>query len=274
MYLKDFLFFFGFSLLLSGCAGVKNTEDSFSDAPCTECGEERGNLELEISDKKTYREWNPSVFNQLDSAAVVGVFPALKVEAVASEDCKICHSFSASALDFDLAQVEDSVFKKQLPQMKRFLMVPGVQIPEADSSEMEQFLKDLAKEIFVDEKPLASLEPWMEREGFEQVISRTLPYSLQDKLSFLATSYKVRYISLPVFLQVHLFPNEGKNGAYSFKILYLFFDARYRKLGFLSYSEFYAKTTGKVSAEKDFAKPFAKDLYEMLSTDISEIENH
>ena len=91
------------------------------DTPCEECGKQ-GDIELKITDEKFYREWNREAYSRLDSGAVVGVFPALKVVAKRPEICKMCHSFSADALDFDLAHIEDSLFVKAFPKMRRELM--------------------------------------------------------------------------------------------------------------------------------------------------------
>ena len=107
------------SLLLQACAGSENGggeggsagDSGMGDAPCTECGE-RGEIKLKISKEKFYREWNEAAYGRLDSTAVVGVLPTLKVTAGRPETCRMCHSYSADALDFDLARIEDSLFVK------------------------------------------------------------------------------------------------------------------------------------------------------------------
>ena len=112
---------------LASCAGSRDAapegDNGMADAPCTECGTQ-GEIELKITDEKFYREWNPVAFSRIDSNAVVGVFPALKVTANRPEKCKMCHSFSADAVDFDLARVEDSLFVKVFPKMTRECAFP------------------------------------------------------------------------------------------------------------------------------------------------------
>ena len=110
-----------FCCCLAGCAGLRDDargssggDSGMRDTPCEECGA-RGDIELKITGEKFYREWNAKAYSRMDSSAVVGVFPTLRVKAKRPEVCKMCHSFSADALDFDLAHVEDSLFVKAFP---------------------------------------------------------------------------------------------------------------------------------------------------------------
>lgn len=265
------LFLFFVLLVIFGCASSGG--DSFGDSPCTDCGE-RGELELAIQEESFYREWNPDAFKRLDSTAFLGTMPALVLSAKAPEDCKFCHSFSEESVDFDLASVEDSLWIRAFPKMQRFLMMPGMQVPEEDSLYIDSLKKELLNTEFVDGKPLASLEPWLERVGTEQVLKRGLPQKFKAISEVLASRYHVRYLSIPVVLQVEIFPDLGKKGAFRYETLWLFLDARYGELVFLCYSSFLAETTNRVAPERSWSKPFSERLWKMFSTNLSEVEPH
>lgn len=266
------------AFLLVACAGSENAgggsgDSGMGDAPCTECGE-RGEIKLKISDERFYREWNANAYGRLDSAAVVGVFPSLKVVANRPEVCKMCHSFSADALDFDLARIEDSLFVKAFPKMKRELMLPGMRLPDSDTAFVDSLSKILLASAFADGKPLGSFEPWLERDGVEQTFARALPPQFKDLLNGLASRYELRYMTIPVRLEVTMDPDLGRSGGYTWKILWSMWDVRYGELVFLVYSEFTAATTSGVSPEKEWAAPFASRLWKMFSTNLKNIENH
>ncbi len=265
-------------LAFSGCAGSQGGEDvsgdaSMKDAPCQECGT-RGDIELKISNEKTYREWNKKAYSRMDSSAVWGVFPALSVKADRPEKCKFCHSYSADALDFDLARVEDSLMVKAFPKMRRELMLPGMRLPDADSVYVDSLSKLLLNSVFADGKKLSDMSPWLERDGVEQDISRELSKDFKNLLNALASRYELRYLSIPVVLNVRMDTDLGKSGGYTWQILWTLWDARYGELVFLVYSEFTAATTSRVAPEKEWAEPFASRLWKMLSTDLSKLENH
>lgn len=264
--------------LLVGCAGSQGGDDAsgdanMKDAPCQECGT-RGDIELKISDEKSYREWNKKAYSRMDSSAVWGVFPALSVKADRPEKCKFCHSYSADALDFDLARVEDSLMVKAFPKMRRELMLPGMRLPDADSSYLDSLSFMLLESVFADGKKLSDMSPWLERDGIEQDISRELSKDFKNLLNALASRYELRYVSIPVVLNVRMDTDLGKSGGYTWQILWTLWDARYGELVFLVYSEFTAATTSRVAPEKEWAEPFASRLWKMLSTDLSKLENH
>jgi len=272
------LILFSLSVLVAACAGShdKSSEGANSgmmDAPCTECGA-RGDIELRITDEKFYREWNPEAFGRLDSSAVVGVFPALKVTANRPEECQMCHSFSADAIDFDLARVEDSLFRLAFPKMQRDLMLVGMRVPDADSAYLDTLYASILKSKFVEGKRLDDLSPWVSRDGVEQTLARKLPQGLSDVLGGIASRYGVRYLTIPLVLEVTMDPDLGKKGGYVWKIVWSMWDARYGELVFLTYSEFTASTTSRVAPEKEWANPFASRLWRMLSVDVKNFENH
>ena len=266
-------------LSLAGCAGSQGGDDasgdaSMKDAPCQECGT-RGDIELKISNEKTYREWNKKAYSRMDSSAVWGVFPALSVKADRPEKCKFCHSYSADALDFDLARVEDSLMVKAFPKMRRELMLPGMRLPDADSAYVDSLSKLLLNSVFADGKKLSDMSPWLDRDGVEQDISRELSKDFKNLLNALASRYELRYLSIPVVLNVRMDTDLGKSGGgYTWQTLWTLWDARYGELVFLVYSEFTAATTSRVAPEKEWAEPFASRLWKMLSTDLSKLENH
>ncbi len=242
------------------------------DAPCTECGE-RGEIKLKISKEKFYREWNEAAYGRLDSTAMVGVLPTLKVTAGRPETCRMCHSYSADALDFDLAHVEDSLFVAAFPKMRRELLLPGMRLPESDSLYIDSLSIALLQSEFADGKKLEDFTPWQERDGVEQKLTRQLPDKFRNLLNELASRYELRYVSMPVRLDVYMDPDLGSSGGYTWKILWSLWDARYGELVFLIYSEFTAETTSRVAPEKEWATPFAARLWKMFSTDLKKIEN-
>lgn len=265
-------------LTLMACAGAggpgsEGGDDGMADTPCEECGNQ-GEIELKISDEKTYREWNPKAYSRIDSSAVVGVLPSLKVVAKRPEDCKMCHSFSADALDFDLARIEDSLFVKAFPKMNRELMLPGMRLPDADSSYLDTLSVALLKSEFADGKKLEDLAPWVERDGIEQAFARVVPAKLKVLLNGIASRYEVRYLSMPVYLEVEMKPDLGKRGGYTWKIVWSLWDARYGELVFLTYSEFTAATTSRVAPEKEWSTPFAPRLWKMFAVDFGKLESH
>ncbi len=266
------------STLFVACAGSRDSSSEsaagdMADAPCTECGTQ-GEIELKITDEKFYREWNPVAFSRIDSNAVVGVFPALKVTANRPEECKMCHSFSADALDFDLARVEDSLFVQAFPKMTRELMLPGMRVPEADSAYMDTLSAKLLKMKFVEGKRLDDVTPWEERDGVEQTIARQLPFELSDLLNKIASRYGLRYLTIPLLMQVTMDPDLGKKGGFKWQIVWSMWDARYGELVCLAYSKFTAATTTRVAPEKEWATPFASRLSRMFSLDVAKFENH
>lgn len=265
-------------LLMVGCAGSRDEaslgeNSGMMDTPCEECGK-RGDIELRITGEKFYREWNKKAYSRMDSSAVLGVFPALSIKAERPEKCKFCHSFSADALDFDLARVEDSLMVRAFPKMRRELMLPGMRLPDADSSFVDSLSRLLLNSEFADAKKLSDFTPWMERDGVEQDISRELPAKFKNLLNALASRYELRYLSIPVVLQVRMDTDLGKSGGFTWKTIWTMWDARYGELVFLVYSEFTAETTSRVAPEKEWAEPFSARLWKMLAMDLSKLENH
>lgn len=268
------------AMLVSGCAGLRDDapgssagEQSMGDAPCADCGSQ-GEIKLKISQERFYREWNEAAYSRLDSNAVVGVFPILKTAALRPEKCKFCHSFSEDALDFDLARVEDSLFMAAFPKLKRELMLPGMRLPEEDSTYLDSLFGLLLAQEFADGKRLGDFTPWQERDGIEQAYSRQVPAPLKNLLNEIASRYELRYMSVPVSLEVRMDPALGKSGGYSWKILWSLWDARYGEIVFLVYSEFTAETTSRIAPEKEWATPFAERLWKMFTVDFSKLEAH
>lgn len=268
-----------FLTMLVGCAGLRDDARASSqisemgDSPCEECGAQ-GDIQLKITDEKFYREWNQEAYSRIDSGAVVGVFPSLKVIAKRPESCRMCHSFSADALDFDLARIEDSLFVRAFPKMRRELMLPGMRLPDSDSLYIDTLSVKLLKSVFADGAKLENMAPWLDRDGIEQAYAREVPNKLKNLLNDIASRYELRYLSIPVMLDVEMDPDLGKNGGFNWKILWSLWDARYGELVFLTYSEFTAATTSRVAPEKEWSVPFASRLWKMFSVDFSKLESH
>lgn len=257
----------------AGGGSSEGGDSGMADTPCEECGK-RGDIELSISDEMLYREWNRTAYERIDSSAVVGVFPALKVQATRPKNCKFCHGYSADAVDFDLARVEDSLFVKAFPKMRRELMLPGMRLPDADSSYLDTLSQKLLESVFVEEKKLGDFTPWIERDGIEQDLTRELPKEFKNFLNDIASRYGLRYLSIPVTVNVDMKPDLGKSGGFSWEILWTLWDARYGELVFLTYAKYNAATTSRVAPEKEWAEPFAERLWKMFSVDFSKLESH
>ena len=100
----------------------------------------------------------------------------------------MCHSYSADALDFDLARIEDSLFVKAFPKMRRELWLPGMRLPESDSLYMDSLSAVLLQSEFADGKKLEDFSPWQERDSVEQKLVREPPKSLRNLLNELEQS--------------------------------------------------------------------------------------
>ncbi|MBR3852238.1 MAG: hypothetical protein IKJ76_09425, partial [Fibrobacter sp.] len=145
---------------------------------------------------------------------------------------------------------------------------------ESDTLYMDSLSALLLQTEFTDGKKLEDFAPWQERDNIEQKLVREPPQALRNLLNELASRYELRYVSMPVRLDVYMDPDLGSSGGYTWKILWSLWDARYGELVFLVYSEFTAETTSRVAPEKEWAVPFAPRLWKMFSTNLKSIENH
>lgn len=264
------------SLMIASCAGSRSANDVAGDSGCSDCGE-RGELELEILDEIGFAEINPKSFELLDSAAIIGSFPALAVEAFCPEGNKICHSFSPDAVDFDLAHAEDSLIASRFPRMVHEQMLEGLRIPEADSVWIRERLAELLQTPFADGKNLGDQSPWKSRAEFPvrySAFDRRIPGPLKERLVEISKRYNLRYVSIPVRIETEILPKLGKSGGFRWKSLWTLWDARRGELLLLSYQEFCALAKSRVAPERGWAEPFAERLGKILHTDPATIENH
>ena len=118
------------------------------------------------------------------------------------------------------------------------------------------------------------MTPWEERDGVEQTIARQLPFKLKELLNGIASRYELRYLTIPLVLNVEMDPDLGKKGGFKWQIVWSMWDARYGELVCLAYSKFTAATTTRVAPEKEWATPFASRLSRMFSVDVANFENH
>ena len=160
------------------------------------------------------------------------------------------------------------------PKMRRELMLPGMRLPDEDSAYIDTLSVMLLKSKFADGLNLEDATPWVERDGIEQPYAREVPAKLKNLLNDIASRYELRYLSIPVMLEVSMDPKLGKSGGYTWKIVWSLWDARYGELVFLTYSEFTAATTSRVAPEKEWSAPFAPRLWKMFSTDLTKLESH
>lgn len=261
---------------LASCAGNRATENPAGDSACAECGEQ-GEMELEVFDERGFVELNPNFLDLEKSSATIGSFPALNVMAECPDGNKICHSFSEDAVDFDLAHFEDSLFERRFPTMRHEQMLEGLRIPEADSSWIREALKKMLGQEFADGKKLSDVSPWESRADSVtaySVFDRDVPQSLRAELLKISRRYNVRYLTLPVTVQVKILPKLGKSGGFAWKSLWTLWDARLGKPMLLSYHAFTAKTRSRVAPERGWAAPFAERLARELFLDPESVENH
>lgn len=264
------------SFALVSCAGSRSAESASGDAACAECGE-RGEMDLEIFDEKGFVEVNPEFSTLSEVGATVGSFPAQRIVAECPDGNKICHGFSEDAVDFDLAHFEDSLLESRFPKMSREQMLEGLRVPESDSAWIREALQKILDEIFVENRPLADISPWESRVAFptaHSAFDREIPAPLREKLLSVSKRYNVRYLTLPVFIEVKILPKLGKSGGFAWKSLWTFWDARRGKLLLLSFHEFSAKTKSRVAPERGWAEPFARRLGRELLLDPKTVENH
>lgn len=260
---------------LASCAGSqgKSSGDPQGDSGCAECGEQ-GEIELEVTSEKAYREWNPQAYARFDSASTLGSFASLSVEADAPENCRICHSFSADGVDFDLAHYEDSLLAAAFPKMHRFPMLAGSRVPEEDSLFFNSFVRNVQNAVFAGGRKLSDFSPWKNAGVSEAAYARPVPDSLKKMLRTVSLRYNVRYVSMPVRLRVQMFPKAGRSGGFSWESLWILWDARYGELLFLDYQSLSAETTSRIAPERDWASPFAARLGAALRKNPSSVENH
>lgn len=261
---------------LVSCAGNRSAENSAGDSACTECGE-RGEMELEILDERGFVELNPKIRELEKSLATIGSFPVLQIVAECPDGDRICHSFSEDAVDFDLAHFEDSLVEIHFPAMRHEQMLEGLRIPEADSAWIRGALEKMLGLEFADGKKFSELSPWAARTdsiAVYSVFDREVPKPLREELLKISRRYNVRYVTLPVSIQVKILPKLGKSGGFAWKSLWTLWDARLGKPMLLSYHEFTAKTRSRVAPERGWAKPFAERLARELRQDPETVENH
>ncbi len=264
------------SFTIVSCAGNRSTGNSMGDSSCAECGEQ-GEMELEIFDERGFAELNPEFLEIEKSSAAIGSFPALRIDAKCPDENRICHSFSEDAVDFDLAHYEDSLIEKRFPGMRHEQMLEGLWIPESDSSWIRDALRKILGLTFADGKALSDVSPWEARADSLTVYSvfdREVPAPLREELFNVFRRYNVRYLTLPVIVEVKILPKIGKNGGFAWKSLWILWDARMGKPMLLSYHAFKAKTRSRIAPERNWAAPFAKHLARELFLNPETVENH
>jgi hypothetical protein len=247
------------TLLLLSCARTtRATEDVRGEsAPCADCRSDEA-VALKFLESHAYREWGVDILH-MDSGAVVGVLPVLRLSASGPEDCKICHSFSVDAVDFDFSATQDSLLRAAFPHQNWELLYPGLQVPERDTIFFAHWLDSLAQSTFAHNQPLQATAFWRERTG-EQRYTRPVPPALRGLLGRLGGRYAVRYLVIPVVLHVELQPDSGKRGGYQWESLWTLWDARQGTLLVLDYQAFTAATTGTAPPDRLWSAAWAQNL--------------
>ena len=255
---------FAVASLLVACAEHPAPETAAEDAPgreappCDGCARQ-GDMKLKMVDSVAWIESAPGYsWNTLP--APIGVLPFLSIHTEAPKSCKICHSFSDDAAEFDFGSRQDSVLSSLDSNHRWTLLVPGLQVPEADSTLLDKWMDSLAHLNFVDQKPLGSWQPWLERGNGGEVMERAVSRELHSLLGRMAARWGVSSLVIPVRLSVQIDPDAGSEGGFRSQVLWTIWDAKIGRLLFLAATNFAYETKGDVPPDRDWSAPYWKWL--------------
>lgn len=251
--------------LLASCA-LSQPEGSAGDArgesvPCASCRSDKPLL-LQWQDTVSYREWSSDSL-RLRPGTVIASVPPLRLVAQAPEKCDICHSFSPDGLEFDFANAIDTLLAARFAELEFGILYPGLLVPERDSVLFQQMLDSLASTPFVGEQVLADTSPWQDRSG-DVIYNRPVNKLLRTRLARLAARYRVRYLAIPVVLDVKLDPKAGKSGAFRWQSLWMLWDAPQGQLLYLDYLQGTLISTNSTPPDRGWSGPWVERLDALL----------
>ncbi len=251
--------------LWAGCA-LSLSENSANgargeSAPCASCRSDKP-LVLQWQDTVSYREWGSDSL-RLRPGTVIASVPPLRLVAQAPDKCDICHSFSSDGLEFDFANAIDTLLAARFADLEFGILYPGLLVPERDSVLFRQTLDSLASTPFVGDYALADTTPWQDRNG-DVIYNRPVNKLLRTRLARLAARYKVRYLAMPVVLEVKLDPKAGKSGAFRWQSLWMLWDAPQGKLLYLDYLQGQLVTTTSAPPDRAWSGPWVVRLDALL----------
>jgi len=184
----------------------------------------------------------------------MGLLPIWQAQAHVQGKCSFCHAFSDDAVAFDFQSSLESWLLEIVPRDSMIFLIPGLGLPDKDSLGWEKILDTLANLPFLDQKPLSSMVPWLERPaGAYQVVRRT-PASLRAQISRLAARSGVRSLLIPLFVRVEILPKEGKEGAYKLDVLWSLWNAEGERLWMIATHVKYC-TTNSVPPDRNWSAP-------------------
>ena len=195
---------------------------------------------------------------------LLGVLPTLQIEARTTQNCKFCQAFSADGLDFDFGSRQDSLLRTLDSNIHPLLMVPGLQVPEADSTQWNIYMDSLAAQTFLDGKTIMDFQPWIDRGNQRIVQERRLSPGLRTWLSRIAARWSVNGLVVPAHLRVELNPSAGSKGGYRWQIIWLIFDAHAGRLLVGLYADLRVETHGDAPPDRWWSQPFIDCLGKML----------
>lgn len=226
--------------------------------PCSDCAKE-GDMKLTVVDSIQWFETVPGIrFAQLPGP--VGVLPFLQVEALTKSRCKFCHAYSEDALEFDFGSAHDSLWKAGEASPDLVVMMPGIQVPERDSTFLQQLLDSVKAQKFVDGKGILEFSPWQERGSQRTEISRKVPLPLRGLISRMGARWSIRTLILPIRLRVEVDPDAGEEGGYRWEILWSVWDAQNGGLLALTYANLGIETRGDLPPDRHWSRPFLQGL--------------
>ncbi|HSQ42304.1 MAG TPA: hypothetical protein VLM37_08510, partial [Fibrobacteraceae bacterium] len=183
-----------------GASNDGNQEFSGEAVPCQECAS-GGDMKIRVEDSTIWLETVPG-FRRNNMPRLLGVLPTLQIEARTTQNCKFCQAFSADGLDFDFGSRQDSLLRTLDSNIHPLLMVPGLQVPEADSTQWNIYMDSLAAQTFLDGKTIMDFQPWIDRGNQRIVQERRLSPGLRTWLSRIAARWSVNGLVVPAHLRV------------------------------------------------------------------------
>lgn len=220
--------------------------------PCENCVRSEA-PRLEVQDH-FFRLEGVETFRWESIPKPLGIIPLEKAQAVVQGKCSFCHAFSEDAVAFDFQSNLESWISEKVSRDSVYLLIAGLGIPEKDSLVWEKWLDTLRTLPYMDQQPLTSMLPWLERPAGAYFEPRKTPASIRTYISRLAARSGVRSLLIPLYLKVEILPKEGEEGAYILDVLWSLWDAEGERLWMLASHAKYL-TLNDVPPDRNWSEP-------------------